>query len=176
MKEWDIRGTDEQGIWISFDNRREAEEWINDHTKRFLEHTEREGLHIVECERESIGEKCIRLEKQIEAQQQEIEKLRTRLVSKEPCYTCEISVKNADQIQHLQSENQKLLTMWDDTSNALTAEVAENEHLQAQAEKAREATNLALEAIIPLKDRMLARLAIDYLKQALSFLKAGDST
>jgi hypothetical protein len=74
MREWDIRGTDEQGIWISFDNRYEAEEWISDHTKRFPEHTQREGLHIVECERESIGEKCMRLETEIQHLQAQVEK------------------------------------------------------------------------------------------------------
>jgi len=59
MKEWDIRDKAEEGIFISFDDKREAQEWLNDHIKRFPEYVERNGMHIVECERQTLSEKCL---------------------------------------------------------------------------------------------------------------------
>jgi hypothetical protein len=66
MKYWDIRDKYEGGIFISFDNRREAQEWLDDHKKRFPEHAEKNGMHIVECERQTLGEKYAAQEKEID--------------------------------------------------------------------------------------------------------------
>jgi predicted RNase H-like nuclease (RuvC/YqgF family) len=79
MKYWDIRDAAEEGIFILFDNKREAQEWLDDHAKRFPKHTEENGMHIVECERQTLSEKCVQLEHTIEALQQEIKSLNERI-------------------------------------------------------------------------------------------------
>ena len=75
MKYYDIMDGEEKGYFIEFESQYEAQKWLDDTKKRFPEYVERNGMHIVENERQTIGEKCIEMERTIEAQQKEIEQL-----------------------------------------------------------------------------------------------------
>lgn len=98
-------------------------------------------LELLKCHgqiREVNADNIIAL---IEAQQQEIDRLRTRLISKEPCYTCEISVKADEQIQQLQAkaDNQfKRIGILVKVETAMHEIKLENKRLQAKLEKAKE--------------------------------------
>jgi len=45
---YDIRDTNDEGIFISFGNRYESERWLNEHKERFPVDAERHGMHIFE--------------------------------------------------------------------------------------------------------------------------------
>ena len=74
MKYWDIQDKAEEGTFVTFESHREAQNWLDRETARYPERVNRNGMHIVERERQTLSEKCVELEHTIEALQQENEK------------------------------------------------------------------------------------------------------
>lgn len=58
MKYYDIMDKDEQGIFISFIDRTDAQDWLNRQDDRLYENSIRYGMHIVENERLTHSEMC----------------------------------------------------------------------------------------------------------------------
>jgi disulfide oxidoreductase YuzD len=56
MKYYDIMNKEETGYCISFNSQREAENWLNEHIKKYPEYVARNGYHIVENERLTLSE------------------------------------------------------------------------------------------------------------------------
>lgn len=56
MKYYDIMDKEEKGIFTSFTDKNEAEEWLSKQDDRLLESSIRYGMHIVEVERVTISE------------------------------------------------------------------------------------------------------------------------
>ncbi|KEI94998.1 hypothetical protein N496_18685 (plasmid) [Clostridium botulinum A2B3 87] len=57
MKYYDIMDKEEKGIFTSFTDKSEAEEWLSKQDDRLLESSIRYGMHIVEVERVTISER-----------------------------------------------------------------------------------------------------------------------
>lgn len=72
MKYYDIMDGKEEGYFITFDNRIDARNYLEDMTEKYSDYVKREGMHIVENERLTIGEKY-------EALKQENDKLKQAL-------------------------------------------------------------------------------------------------
>lgn len=85
MKYFYIMDKEEKGIFISFTDRYEAEEYLNREKRCFPERCEQHGLHIVEKERLTLQEKVDRAIEKINLKIKQYEK-RIKIREEKPCY------------------------------------------------------------------------------------------